>query len=88
MRKYYARCKNCDARRVLKKHLEDYLRIPKCRQCGDKRYRAGYPNFRKPKQRTCYCDGYYFPHRDGSGNCIDNPNRESWEKRKNKSDLE
>lgn len=71
----WVRCSKakCKARRVLPKHPDDYVRLPKCKGCGGKKYLV----VKRNKQLTCHCDGYWFPHRDGSKWCKYNPNYES-----------
>lgn len=49
-----------------------------CPYCTKRECRKGRPLCRRPdrKQRahTCYCPGYHYPHRCGSGLCLENPN--------------
>lgn len=65
--KYYVRCRNCKARRVFKRHPDQYFRLPKCKTCetNHKGYLVGKPTI----TITCYCNGYHFPHRYLSPNC-------------------
>ena len=68
-RRYHVRCKLCDARRVFKRHIDDYIRLPACRLCGNRTWRP----VKQKRTRTCVCDGYWFPHRWGSLYCHHNP---------------
>lgn len=42
-----------------------------CKKCGSFEYKIN-------KEKVCYCDGYWFPHKLKSGCCIHNPNREKY----------
>ena len=69
--RWHCRCKTCNARFVLKKHPEDYKRKRKCEWCNGE-LKIDY--YRQAKganegRKTCYCDGYYFPHRKSSKWC-------------------
>lgn len=68
---YHCRCRVCQARQVKPRHPDEYLRGPRCRQCGrvntlrvDK-----WANNRWRWEKTCTCGGYHFPHRMGSRWC-------------------
>lgn len=56
------RCRCCNARRVLTKHPDLYIRLPKCKTCKAQNYRVVI----REKQITCYKDCFAFPHRKGS----------------------
>jgi len=51
--------------------LEQYLRPPRCRQCGKKdTLRVDkWANSRPWRKYKCQCAGYWFPHRRGSKFC-------------------
>lgn len=77
---YLYRCKNrikhgpakgqqCDARRALPRRVEEYIRKPKCKQCGA--YLSYEDKWQRRKNRDkdnlCWCDGLPFtPHRKAS----------------------
>lgn len=68
--KTHCRCRSCQVRRVLPKHPDEYLKQPKCRNCGARNYRPDrWMNERNNRKHTCNCDGYHFPHRSGSIGC-------------------
>ena len=79
-RVYRVRCSKCRARRNLSQHPEAYIRRPRCRRCGAvgtlkiDAYRDSGQERRKAP--TCNCDGWWFPHRRGSGGCIHRPTLE------------
>jgi hypothetical protein len=70
--KYHCRCRVCQARQTRLKHpVRDYTRGPRCRGCGrintlrvDKWMQNRWRTY-----RTCLCNGYWFPHRQGSLYC-------------------
>lgn len=69
--RYNVRCriKECHARQHLTMHPDQYKRLPACRVCGQ-RDRGFQIVVRREKQTTCWCHGYWFPHRFGShANC-------------------
>lgn len=73
--RYHVRCRKCQARRVLPKLPEHYIRPPAC-LCGSKEYRVDHwMNKRDTKAMSCKCAGYVhltgrvFPHRKGSPYC-------------------
>jgi len=50
---------------------------PLCRQCFKPKCRKARPLCRRidnPRNYTCNCNNYPFPHRRGSGRCQENPN--------------
>lgn len=69
------RCRRCETRRTLSKHPDEYVRPPKCRNCGspityvcaDRRSK------RDKRNHQCGCSGYHFTHRRGSKWCHKNP---------------
>lgn len=69
------RCYNCWSRRAFRKLPWDHVRKPRCRNCGrnDKwlvdHYRMGKEHEQR-KRNTCRCDGYWFPHQKGLGECF------------------
>lgn len=65
----WVRCRKCEARRVLNRHPDNYLRPPKCRSCGHTAYRV-VTNYPRP---LCGCSGYHFIHRKGSLLCEHHP---------------
>ncbi len=66
-----ARCnkRSCQARRTLKKHIDDYERKPKCHVCGSPMYIDYYRACKKFSRAVCSCDGYPFPHKIDSVWC-------------------
>lgn len=56
--------KSCRARRSLKRHIDDYIRIPKCEECGGDLKPDNW-QMKKSKEMKCDCDGISFPHRKG-----------------------
>lgn len=48
-----------------------------CSLCKKRDCRPGRPLCRRPdrvkRSHTCYCNSYHYPHRSGSGRCLDNP---------------
>lgn len=65
---YRCRRRSCSARRTLRKKLEQYVREPKCRECGGE-LRLDRWKMKDHKKAKCTCDGYHFPHRKGSKWC-------------------
>lgn len=78
--KYYVRCRTCIARRVFKRHPDEYIRLPLCKTCGTNH--KGYRVVKLTKTITCYCNGYPYPHRYLSPQCnertIAEVNGEDW----------
>lgn len=65
----------CKQRRTLRKHPATYMREPVCLACGSRLRidwtRQSGDEARKGKHNeVCRCDGYSFPHRRASPNCI------------------
>ena len=72
--KWHCRCRKCSARQVKARHPDDYCRPPRCRKCkavGSLLVNA-WANRRPWRALTCNCDGYWFPHKRGTGSCIYN----------------
>ena len=69
MNKFYVRCRVCHTRHTFKKHPDDYIRLPLCRNCG--KTNKGFLVVKPYKQITCYCLGYPYPHRYLSPNCLE-----------------
>ncbi|MGN6701479.1 MAG: hypothetical protein ACTHKB_00770 [Burkholderiaceae bacterium] len=77
MSRFHVRCRQCETRRVLPKHPEEYLRLPPCRHCGAKSYRVDkWMNRRNTLAMSCGCAGYIhltgrpgWRHRQGSKYC-------------------
>lgn len=71
-RRHRCRCRHCRARQTLNKHPDAYIRPPRCRSCQQKGtlivdlYRD---TKREARRATCYCDGWWFPHRRGTAGC-------------------
>jgi len=67
---HHCRCRKCRTRRALPKHLNQYIRVPSCRNCGGELHSDQWMNQRNTKAMTCTCDGhgpgYHHPHRRGS----------------------
>lgn len=74
---YACRCNraDCQSRRRLPRHPDDYLRPPKCRSCGKGVYRVDVyrTDGREQRGHTCRCGNYSFPHWRGRGYCAHNP---------------
>jgi DNA-directed RNA polymerase subunit RPC12/RpoP len=74
MSRPYYRCGRCWTRKRLAKELGEYVRPPRCSNCGGRDWRVDAGRRREYRTRsgvfeTCYCDRYSFPHRIGSGEC-------------------
>lgn len=78
MPSHHCRCRTCRARRKLPKHPDEYLRQPKCANCGarswlrdDYRHRIELPQMRAKtgRYKTCHADCFHHPHRAGSTGC-------------------
>lgn len=75
---FHVRCRRCLTRRSLPRHLDDYKRVPACRVCGERNYRAD-AWMNKRKVITCRCPGVPVlaargcPHQHGSVGCEFNP---------------
>lgn len=65
---YPCRCKKCRGRKTFRKHPLDYVREPKC-SCGGSYSVDSYRQNTEHRRVLCHCDAYWFPHRQGSGNC-------------------
>lgn len=65
---YPYRCsrETCKTRRSFARKIEEYIRVPRCRECGGTAWRLD--TFQQ-NRKSCFCDGYHFPHREGSLNC-------------------
>lgn len=69
------RCSHCSTRRTLKQPVEQYLRVPRCRVCGHRKYRRDkYRDTVEMKRKPCTCWNYPFPHARGRGMCQHNAN--------------
>src|ERR1035437_5315504 len=88
--KYPCRCLTringikCTQRRSLARHPKNYLRPPKCPQCGQSHWYIESYRMRKEmgSKPMCMCSGYHFPHRKGSKYCQHNPDFEkNWTER-------
>ena len=71
---YPHRCKQCRARKALKRRIDNYIRPPKC-SCGSRefyfdsyRFNSGTKD-RSGKHGLCYCDSYMYPHSKASKLC-------------------
>lgn len=75
-RRRHCRCRSCGARQVKARHPDDYLRRIRCTSCGafDSLRIDRWADGRGWRHKTCYCDGYHFPHRICSEWCYHNPN--------------
>lgn len=66
--------RTCRTRISLPRKLQDYIRVPKCRDCGGElsidKCRMRNKKLRLSKRTdpgpTCECDGAHYPHRKGS----------------------
>lgn len=72
----HCRCRSCGARQVKAKHPDDYTRRIRCKSCGafDSLRIDQWADKRQWRSKTCYCDGYHYPHRIRSEWCYHNPN--------------
>lgn len=75
--KTHCRCRNCRARKKLRKHPLEYRTQPRC-QCGARdwlrdeyRHRVELEQMRNRRGRyqPCHADCFHFPHRMGSAGC-------------------
>jgi hypothetical protein len=69
----------CDARRTLAKPLSQYVRPPRCKVCGRRKYRVDVSRTLERgrySKKACNCYEYPFPHRRGSLWCAHN--RDNW----------
>ncbi|ORC47122.1 hypothetical protein B2G74_24405 [Burkholderia sp. A27] len=70
MTRYHVRCRQCATRRCLRKHPDQFARLPRCSVCGRRTYRLDrWMNRRDTTKTRCDCEGYWFPHRRGSLFC-------------------
>lgn len=74
MARFHCRCRQCDTRKVLAKHPDEFTRLPKCpkESCGARDWRTdAWMNGRDTSLRGmgCACSGYAFMHRKGSKFC-------------------
>jgi len=70
MTRYHVRCRHCATRRCLRKHPDQFARLPRCSVCGRRTYRLDrWMNRRDTTKTRCDCEGYWFPHRRGSLFC-------------------
>ena len=75
MSRWHCRCRHCDARRVLAKHPDCYVRRPRCHLpgCPGKMRVDRWMQYRNTSPRRgglgCTCGGYWFTHRRGSLRC-------------------
>lgn len=76
MARYFARCRACRRRRVLRHALAWYIRTPKCKYCDGILVRDAERHNRT--QITCNSGCYGFPHRLGSRYCMF---RKDWTRR-------
>lgn len=69
MARYHVRCRRCEARKVLRRHPDQYEIQPKC-GCGHRSYRVdAWMMKRDTRAMACTCAGYWFWHRQGSLFC-------------------
>lgn len=75
-RRRRCRCRSCGARQVKAKHPDEYQRRIRCKSCGafDSLRIDKWADGRGWRNKTCYCDGYHYPHRIQSEWCYHNPN--------------
>lgn len=62
------RCKRCRSRRSFKRRPDDY-RVPKRCSFGGEFSVDSYRLKKEHRRTLCHCDAYWFPHRQGSGDC-------------------
>lgn len=63
------RCSKCRARNTFPRKVEEYIIARKCKSCGYKRF---YVDKERMRRKSCYCSGYWFPHRIGCRCCVQN----------------
>ncbi len=64
------RCRSCDARRPLPKHVDEYGDAkPICLECGGSLRLDKWADDRKWRSSTCYCLDYPYPHHRDGGHC-------------------
>jgi hypothetical protein len=75
---YQRKTVQCGARQTLAKNPKDYIRLPKCRQCGGQTWMVDRNRIRRLRSGVdiCGCGGYHFQHRRGSKFCYHHPNAE------------
>jgi hypothetical protein len=68
---YPHRCSKCNHRKTLRKKWADYVRPPKCEECGHKQLYLCRDRMaaRWGRKHKCLCGGYEFMHRKGSKYC-------------------
>lgn len=61
------RCSNpgCRKRFQLRKPANQYIRPPKCPECGGTSIHATKYDYLNTKRKTCFCSGIGWPHRIG-----------------------
>lgn len=82
---YNYRCKKringklCDARESLKRKVENYIRKPRCKSCGNLLSYHDKATKRRNKREICYCGMSDIPvHKRGTKGCIhENHNKAS-----------
>lgn len=72
--RFHCRCRKCRARQVKRMHPDHYARPPRCKSCGlvNTLIVDVWANRRPWRKLTCHCDGYWFPHKRGTGQCVYN----------------
>lgn len=64
---YRLRCRDCKKRFRIRKLPHQYIRTPKCPDCGSINWRDVDRSDRNyDTKRTCYCTGWPHPHRKGA----------------------
>ena len=66
--KSFCRCRLCNARIVLSRHPDDYIKPKKC-GCGGTYRIDKWQSSRPWRKLVCNCDGYHFSHRISSPYC-------------------
>lgn len=66
----HCRCRECGHRQANQRQPQEYDRLV-CRHCGavNSQRIDKWANSRPWRKITCTCDGYWFPHRQGQGEC-------------------
>lgn len=64
--RYRCRDRECQRRTSLPRLKERYIRTPRCPACGKDSLRRDAARNLESKRKRCWCDGYHFPHREGS----------------------
>ena len=68
------RCMKCRALNTLNRRIADYIRVPKCKRCGHRKFYIDKQKWYRTDY--CRCEDYHYTHRIKSPFCIHHPNYE------------